>query len=98
MLRPPRGPLGMRQFLIAAGLIALVLIPCKATYADRAGCQDAVDAFNIAREDIADTLKRYADCVRASSGSNDCSTEFQHLTRAHNDFATAVLEHESQCQ
>jgi hypothetical protein len=68
------------------------------TRADTAACKDAIDQYNSARSDIADTLKRYASCVASSDGHDDCSSEFRRLKSAQDDFESAVSEYESECQ
>jgi hypothetical protein len=62
-----------------------------------ADCESARDQYNSAIEQIASYMRRYAQCVTGSQGSDDCSSEFRRLRNAHDDFETAVSEIGSEC-
>jgi hypothetical protein len=63
-----------------------------------AACDGAVSSYNSALSDIESALKRYANCVSSSRGSDDCSSEFRRLRSAQSDFESAVSEYQSECR
>lgn len=65
--------------------------------ADVEECREAIRSFKSARSDIADSLRRYANCVSGSDGHDDCSSEFNSLRSAQDDFEEAVSSYESEC-
>ena len=87
-----------RLFVTAMYVIALSALSLMVVKADTAACKDAIDQYNSARSDIADTLRRYASCAANSDGHDDCSSEFRRLKSAQDDFESAVSEYESECQ
>jgi hypothetical protein len=61
-------------------------------------CTRSIDNYNSVIQDVADTLKRYTNCISASRGSDDCSSEFSRLRSAQDDFESAVSQYRSNCQ
>jgi hypothetical protein len=61
-------------------------------------CSSSVDNYNSVIQDVADTLKRYTNCISASRGSDDCSSEFSRLRSTQDDFESAVSRYQSDCQ
>jgi len=72
-----------------------LLIAANASWASE--CNDAVDAYNSATQDISSYLRRYANCVADSRGSDDCSAEFRRLRSSQDDFESAVGDYQSNC-
>jgi hypothetical protein len=60
-------------------------------------CSDAVANYNSTTAELGDNLKRYANCVADSRGTDDCSNEFRHLRSSQDDFETAVSSYQSEC-
>ena len=65
--------------------------------ADVEECQDAISAYRSALSDVMDNLHLYSQCVAASRGKDDCSSEFSSLQSAHDDFETAVSNYGMDC-
>ena len=80
-----------------AACVAVIglLVAANASWASE--CNDAIDAYNGATQDIADYLRKYADCVADSRGSDDCSTEFRRLRSSQDDFESAVGDYRGNC-
>lgn len=75
-----------------------VFLACNASaIAGPSECQEAVSEYKSARSDIFDTMQRYTQCVSSNDGHDDCSTEFQALKSAQDDFEEAVSRYESEC-
>jgi len=87
-----------RLFVTALCVVALSALTVIGIKANTEGCKDAIDEYNSARSDIADTIKRYASCVGNSDGHDDCSSEFRRLKSAQDDSETAVSDYEGECQ
>lgn len=81
-----------------AALCILALSQVAATSVLASPCSDAIDQYNAAFDEVAYRLKRYANCVSASRGHDDCYTEFRSLKRAHEDFEAAVNEYRNTCR
>jgi hypothetical protein len=88
----------MRQLAVLILPIALLISSGTGTKADPEQCRSAIDQYNSAKRDVADELRRYANCIRDSDGHDDCSSEFSRLRSAQDDFESAVSEYESNCQ
>jgi hypothetical protein len=65
--------------------------------ANPAECQEAVSEYKSATEDISTALVAYTSCVSGSRGHDDCSSEFETLKSAQDDFEEAVSKYESEC-
>ena len=79
----------------AFGLVLIGLsLPATTALAD---CGDARQQYNIAVEQIHDSVRTYLRCVAASQGSNDCSNEFRRARNAQDDLETAVADIEDEC-
>jgi hypothetical protein len=76
----------------------LLLISAVETNADPEGCRDALEKYKSAKSDVEDTSKKYMDCANDSDGHDDCSSEFEEVKSAQDDFESAVSEYESECQ
>lgn len=81
-----------------ASLVFAFSLVLSSSQLAKANCRDAVDAYNSAVSDVSSALKRYASCVSASQGTDDCSSEFRRLRSAQSDFESAVSEYESECK
>lgn len=84
---------GIRGIALIAGLLLLA-----ATVAASADCNSAISQYNSAVSDIESRLRRFANCVSNSRGTDDCSSEFRRLRSAHSDFENAVSEYSSYCR
>ena len=73
------------------------MIAPSAASADAAGCNDAIDSYNSAVDDISYNLRRYSGCVTNSQASDDCSFEFRRLKYAQDDFESAVSSYSYEC-
>jgi hypothetical protein len=87
--------MGKHLWLIALGLFFLFCAP--AAKAGPEECQDALDTYNSASNDIESALQSYSSCVSSSEGKHDCSSEFSSLQSAQDDFESAVSDYESEC-
>jgi hypothetical protein len=67
------------------------------TLASPTECQEAISDFESARSDISTALQSYVNCVSSSDGHDDCSSEFETLKSAQDDFEDAVSRYESEC-
>ena len=73
---------------VAAPLVVLALIAAPNTKA--AGCIGAEARYKAAVGSVVDALRRFEACVAGSNKRDDCTTEFEALDSAHDDFAEAV--------
>ncbi|MFC0588291.1 hypothetical protein ACFFF7_02580 [Novosphingobium aquiterrae] len=80
---------------IAIMVLIVALAPAQAKATE---CKDAVESYNSALSEVSYTLKRYANCVSASAGQDDCSTEFRRLKYAQANLESAVMEISSYCR
>jgi hypothetical protein len=79
--------------------IAMAILACCFGISQaHADCSSAVSSYNSTLSDIDSYLKRYARCVAASSGTDDCSSEFRRLRSAQGDFESAVSDYQSYCR
>ena len=90
-----RFALKLFAFLLAGVIYGLFFTDSRA---DSQGCSDAVDSYNSAIGEIGGRLKRYGNCLAASQGHDDCSSEFRRLKSLQNDFETAVSNFQAECQ
>jgi len=81
-----------------ATLILLFTFAPRPSFADVEECQEAISSYNAAINDVSDTLRRYSRCISDSHGHDDCSSEFNGLHSAQDDFESAVSSYESDCQ
>lgn len=77
--------------------IVVALASPGALRADVEDCRDAISSFKSARSDIAGALQAYVACVSSSNGHDDCSSEFDTLRSAQDDFESAVSNYDSNC-
>ena len=70
---------------------------CGSAGADPEECQEAIEKYNTAIQEIADKMKRYSRCLSGSEGNDDCATEFRRLKSAQDDFEYAVNGYRSEC-
>jgi hypothetical protein len=87
----------VRVFLVAVLCGTALAGTTLRVTADPEGCRDAVDAFNNARSSIADSVRRYGQCVSSSDGHDDCSSEFSTLRSDQDDLESAVSNYEGEC-
>jgi hypothetical protein len=78
-------------------MLRIALSQYSAAHADPEECQEAVERYNTAIQDIADRMKRYSRCLSDSAGNDDCSSEFRKLKSAQDDYEYAVNEYRSEC-
>jgi hypothetical protein len=85
--------------LSLAVLLCLASTPFLArnSRADPVECQEAISEFKSARSDISTALQLYVNCVSSSDGHDDCSSEFEQLKSAQDDFEDAVSKYETEC-
>jgi hypothetical protein len=88
--------LGPRRLILAVVISFIVSIAPAGAQEDQ--CRQAVDEFNVAKEDIVSTTRQYARCVTDSEGADDCSSEFRDLRSAQDAFEEAVSEHQAYCR
>jgi hypothetical protein len=79
-------------------MLAALALSIRLVGAGPSECREAVDEYKSAKSDVADALRRYADCVSTSDGHEDCSVEFSTLHSAQDDFESAVSNYESECR
>jgi hypothetical protein len=82
---------------LVMALVLVAAMPSTALRADVDDCREAIRAFKSAREEIATTVRAYANCVAGSDGHDDCSSEFDALKSAHDDFESGVSQYASEC-
>jgi hypothetical protein len=61
-------------------------------------CESAVETYNDASRQAADTARSYMSCVVTSAGQNDCGSRFRSLRSAHQQFEEAVARISDDCQ
>ena len=86
--------IAMRTVFIGLAVFAST----SASQAQASDCKDAVENYNSALSDVTYTLRRYARCISASAGQDDCSSEFRRLKNAQSDLESAVNEIGSYCR
>lgn len=81
------------------GLICLTFIFCSAGNASATPeeCQEAISEYKSALSDISAAVQVYTSCVSDSRGHDDCSSEFETLKAAQDDFEDAVSKYGSEC-
>jgi hypothetical protein len=79
-------------------VLAALALSIRLAGAGPSECRDAVDEYKSAKSDVADAVRRYANCVSSSDGHDDCSVEFSTLRSAQDDFESAVANYESECR
>jgi hypothetical protein len=84
-----------RTFTLVSAMVILCFV--TRSRADPTECQDAVSEYKSAREDISTALQTYVNCLSGNDGHDDCSSEFEALKSAQDDFEDAVSKYESQC-
>ena len=84
----------MKRSRIVASLVLSIAV---ATPLNASPCSDAVDRYNNVLADVSSYLRRYARCVEASAGKDDCSSEFRRLKSAQSDLEDAVSQISSDC-
>jgi len=83
---------------VTALSIALLLLgAAQRSRADPEECQEAVSEYKSATDDILRALVAYTNCVSTSRGHDDCSSEFETLKSAQDDFEDAVSKYGSEC-
>lgn len=60
-------------------------------------CGDATNNYNSAIDEISYSLRRYTNCLNASGGNDDCSSEFRRLRNAQDEFESAVSDIRNYC-
>ena len=83
---------------LAAFIAVIATLQTWNAHADPEECQEAVERYNTAIDDVSDHLRIYSRCVSDSRGHDDCSSEFMSLHSAQDDFETAVQDYGSDCQ
>jgi len=88
----------MRALRVTAlAIVVLSLGAAQRSRADPEECQDAISEYKSATDDISTALVAYTNCVSSSRGHDDCSSEFETLKSAQDDFEDAVSKYESEC-
>lgn len=85
----------MKQLLLC-GLVIIAGVAWRQAAAS--DCENAVERYNSAINEVSYALRRYANCVSGSQGQDDCSSEFRRLKNAQYDFESAVSEMQSYCE
>lgn len=78
--------------------LTLLLIGVPFAQAEPSECRDAARRYSSAQEDISLSIRAYTDCVSDSRGLDDCSTEFNRLQSAQDDFKYAVSDYQFDCR
>ncbi len=78
-------------------IIAVAVCAALASAPAFASCRDAKQQYADAVNDLAYQLQRYANCVAASDGDDDCSSEFNALKWAQDEFEDAVSNIQTYC-
>jgi hypothetical protein len=61
-------------------------------------CRNAVSRAESAASELADYSRRLRSCAEAQDYTDDCSTEFRRVRRAHSDYEDAVSSVNSYCR
>lgn len=83
------------SFVVLASLCIFAQPTALLAYASN--CGDATKNYNSAIDEISYSLKRYTNCLNASSGNDDCSSEFRRLRNAQDEFESAVSDIRNYC-
>lgn len=86
-----------RPVAIIAAYLALTFQSSSPAAADPSDCQDAITQYNSSISDISAAVRRYTNCLSASNGHDDCSSEFRRLKSAQSDFEDAVSKYGLEC-
>ena len=76
----------------------LVLTQPSAAQVAESLCEGAKTTFAKAVLQIQDHLKRYAECVSKSDGSEDCRSEFGRLRSEQSSLETVTRQHRTYCR
>ena len=85
----------LRSWVVAATLA--LLLSGSPLRADPEECQNAIQSYNSALDDLTTALRSYTTCVDDSQGHDDCSIEFSRVRSVQDDFESAVSSYESDC-
>ena len=77
--------------------VATTFFLTGAAFASPSECQEAFSEYKSGRSDISSALQLYANCVSTSDGHDDCSSEFEQLKSAQDDFEDAVSKYGTEC-
>jgi hypothetical protein len=84
------------RLVLVTGMVLALCLTARSR-ADPTECQDAITEYKSARSDISTALQIYVNCLSSNDGHDDCSSEFQGLKSAQDDFEDAVSKYESEC-
>jgi hypothetical protein len=82
---------------IAIIVAIVVLGTVSRSHANPEECQEAVSEYKATKEDVGNALATYTGCLSGNDGHDDCSSEFETLKNAQDDFEDAVSKYESEC-
>ena len=83
--------------LIHFACFALAVMFAQAGNAGATECEDAIQRYNMATNEVSTALRVYATCITGSRGRDDCSSEFDLLRSAQDDFELAVERIRKEC-
>lgn len=88
----------MQVLVLGLTAVSMVLLgSASRARAEAEECQNSIQSYNSASEDVSSTLRRYANCVGDSQGHDDCDSEFRRLKSSQDDFESAVSSYQSEC-
>jgi hypothetical protein len=76
-------------------LVALTLT--SPPIADR-DCRAGSERYEDAISEVVDALRAYEKCILSSQKQDDCTSQWDELDSAHDEFADAVSEYPSGCE
>lgn len=79
------------------GAIGFTIFAYTSAYASTDTCKFSVDHYITAQSEISVALRAYSTCMSNSNGHDNCTSEFDRLRAAQDDFAAAVLERQFAC-
>ena len=78
--------------------LVILVLTCTTARADPEECNDSIEQYNNALNEVSSRITRYRNCVADSSGHDDCWTEFRRLKSAHEGFESAASDYKSNCE
>jgi hypothetical protein len=85
-----------RNVAAAAALVGVATAAAPA--AAQTDCNSYMDDYQVALQDVSNTLRLYGRCVDQSGGQDDCALQFKALEKAQKNFDRAVLQIRFNCR
>jgi hypothetical protein len=88
---------GVKRLCIAILIVVSAAGSPQRATADPEECQEAIEEYKSAISDASAALTLYTSCISDSKGHDDCSSEFEGIRSAQDDFESTVSKYQSEC-